>query len=250
MPRSTFASTTQPQDGASRMIAGTGSAKSQPATRIFLRPHRSEIRPANRLAIALTIPKLTMKERIAAREASANSRSASSGRSTRSTPTIAPTKAFTPTRSANCSKLARRPRRTEAACVVGPPLGDGTAIGPRFERGRLVFRQRARLVQLHDAEVIRRRRRYAFKNGREEIIFAPQPRRDPGRHRAEALADQLAVESRGLGSMARQHERFRGEREQPLQGTIEHAPPLARFPDRGMKIGTAHARDKERVSRE
>ena len=63
MPSSTLATTIQSQLGATMMRIGTGRPKSQPATRIRLRPKRSESRPAKRLASALTTPKETMKER-------------------------------------------------------------------------------------------------------------------------------------------------------------------------------------------
>ena len=46
MPSSTFAATTQPQDGAQMSSSGTGTAINQPATRTGLRPNRSDQAPA------------------------------------------------------------------------------------------------------------------------------------------------------------------------------------------------------------
>ena len=57
MPSSTLATTIHSQLGASMIRNGTGRPTSQPATRIRLRPTRSEKRPAKRLASALTTPK-------------------------------------------------------------------------------------------------------------------------------------------------------------------------------------------------
>src|SRR5438309_7596269 len=153
MPSSMFAKTTQPQEGEKRIRIGTGRANTQPVTRLYLRPHCSPTRPANRFAIALMSPKLTMKERMAARDASPNSRSASNGRITRSIPTVAPTKAFTATRSVNCSQLAPRPKRTEPelAGTSAPALGDGTAIRSRLQIRGIALGQHARFVQLDDS---------------------------------------------------------------------------------------------------
>src|SRR5579885_1789794 len=170
-----LASTTQPQEGASRMIAGTGSAKRQPETRKHIRPKCSENRPAKREAMALTRPKVTMKERMAARDASPKSRSATSGSNTRSMPTEAPTKAFTRIRSANCSQLARRPRRIALApgCTVW--LGNRTAICSRFEFCDVAFRHRPCLVQLHNAKEIQRSGRDTIENGSQKIVLAAKP---------------------------------------------------------------------------
>src|SRR6266571_34440 len=55
-----------------------------------------------------------MNDRIAARAARWNSRSATAGRMLRSRPTIAPTKALTTTRRVNCARFGPNPSRTEA----------------------------------------------------------------------------------------------------------------------------------------
>src|SRR3972149_6358960 len=85
-PSSTLAATTQLQLGANMMSQGTGNPTSQPATSTRLRPTRSDMRPAKRLARAFTAPKLTMKERMADFEARAKSCSAMSGGTARSWP--------------------------------------------------------------------------------------------------------------------------------------------------------------------
>ena len=55
-PSRTLAKTTQPQFGARMRRIGTGSPMSQPATRTGLRPKRSAIAPATRLATAFVTP--------------------------------------------------------------------------------------------------------------------------------------------------------------------------------------------------
>src|SRR4030095_11693836 len=64
-PRNTLATTIHDQLGAQITRKGTGSPASHPANRMRLRPYRSLSRPAKKLVIALTIPKVAMKERIA-----------------------------------------------------------------------------------------------------------------------------------------------------------------------------------------
>ena len=81
------------------------------------RPTRSASTPAPRFVNAFATPNATTKERIAAREASPKSSSPTRGRTLRSRPTIAPTSAFTPTRSENCAALARSPSRIEVMRV-------------------------------------------------------------------------------------------------------------------------------------
>ncbi len=100
-PSRTLANTIQPQLGAQMMSSGTGSPASQPATSSGLRPIRSASCPPNRLASALTIPKLTRKERTTVFDTSPKSAWAMSGTTVRSSPTIAPTKALTTTSSVN-----------------------------------------------------------------------------------------------------------------------------------------------------
>src|SRR5512143_3022305 len=110
MPNSTFAKTIQPQVGANMINNGTGNPANQPATRMRLRPTRSEARPANRFASALTMPKLTRNDSAAICEANPKSAPAISGTMVRSRPTIAPTKALTTISSVNCCQLARSPK--------------------------------------------------------------------------------------------------------------------------------------------
>ena len=74
MPSSTFAKTIQPHAGAYISKNGTGIANSQPATSSGLRPRRSAVRPAYRLASAFVKPNVTMKESTAVSDASPNTR--------------------------------------------------------------------------------------------------------------------------------------------------------------------------------
>jgi hypothetical protein len=100
-PSKTLAAMTQPQLGAQINRNGMGTAASQPATRIGLRPIRSVRAPVTRLVRALVTPKATRKVVVAVTAASPNVRVASSGRIVRSCPTMPPTRAFTPTRRLN-----------------------------------------------------------------------------------------------------------------------------------------------------
>src|SRR3989475_6549977 len=152
-PSRTLANTIQPHLGAQMMSSGTGSPASQPATRSGLRPIRSASCPANRLASALTMPKLTRKERTTVFETSPKSASAMSGTTVRSSPTIAPTKALTTTSSVNWRQLAPRPSR------MGDGVsGNGAAIGARLQLGGVIG-QRAGFVQSDNAVMVRRCRR-------------------------------------------------------------------------------------------
>src|SRR5437879_11124723 len=65
-PRSTFAKTTQPHDGATMISTGTGKAAPQPTSSTVRRPNRSANRPAGELGAAWHRPKQTKTERIAA----------------------------------------------------------------------------------------------------------------------------------------------------------------------------------------
>src|SRR2546429_8343033 len=153
-PSSTLANTIQPQLGAQMMSSGTGSPASQPATRSGFPPIRSASCPAKRLASALTMPKLTKKDRTTVLETSPKSARAMSGTTVRSSPTMAPTKALTTTRRANWRQLAPRPRR-----IAGVGSGDGAAIGARFQLGGITVGKRAGFVQGDYPVVVRRRRR-------------------------------------------------------------------------------------------
>src|SRR2546427_687085 len=153
-PSSTLANTIQPQLGAQMMSNGTGSPASQPATRSGLRPTRSASCPVKRLASALTMPKLTRKERTTVFETSPKSAWAMSGTMLRSSPTMAPTKALTTTRRTNWRQLAPRPSR-----MAGVVSGNGAAIGARLELGGITVRKRAGFVQGDYPVMVRRRRR-------------------------------------------------------------------------------------------
>ena len=153
-PSSTLANTTQPQLGAQMMSSGTGSAASHPATRSGFRPMRSASCPAKRLASALTMPKLTKKDRTTVLETSPKSACAMSGTTVRSSPTMAPTKALTTTRRANWRQLAPRPSR-----IAGVVSGNGAAIGARLELGGITVRKRPSFVQGDDPVMVRWRRR-------------------------------------------------------------------------------------------
>jgi hypothetical protein len=125
IPSSTFAATTHFQLGAQISMRGTGTPRTHPATRTGLRPNRSDSAPATALVAAFTTPKATMKVRTAVNASRWKIRLAISGRTVRSCPTIPPTRAFTPTRSENWARFARRPSRT----VTEPPAGEA---GPRL----------------------------------------------------------------------------------------------------------------------
>ena len=87
--------------------------------------------------------------------------SAISGRIVRSSPTIPPTKALTRTSSPNCCQLALSPSRMEddSSEFVVAISGDGTAVCPGFQIGRVPFRPKALLVQLNNLMVVGRCRR-------------------------------------------------------------------------------------------
>ncbi len=74
------------------MMIGTGIAITHPMTRTFLLPHSSDHLPANIFRIALTNPKLIMKERISVEEATWNTSVAITGKMFLSRPTVNPTK--------------------------------------------------------------------------------------------------------------------------------------------------------------
>src|SRR6266498_4448574 len=160
-PSSRLASTIQPQLGANMISNGTGSANNQPATKICLRPIRSENRPANKLASALTIPKLTIKESVSDFEVSPKSDSAMRGTTVRSRPTIAPTNALTITSRVNCCQFASKPSRGELAVGIEVDgiwtlaLRDPTVIRSSFQSDR-VLDQLPRFVEFNDTRMIRR----------------------------------------------------------------------------------------------
>src|SRR3989442_12633262 len=144
-PSRTLANTIQPQLGAQMMSSGPGSPASQPATRRGLRPIRSASCPANRLASALTMPKLTRKERTTVFETSPKSAWAMSGTPVRSSPTIAPTNALTTPSSENWRQFAPRPSRMEDDVPA-----DAAAIAARLQVGG-VIRNRAGFVEGNNA---------------------------------------------------------------------------------------------------
>src|SRR6266508_6700198 len=159
-PSSRLASTIQPQLGANIIRKGTGSANNHPATRICFRPIRSESRPANKLASALTIPKLTIKESVSDLEVRPKSACAMRGTTVRSSPTIAPTKALTKTSKVNCCQLARNPSFKELAVWIEvgassiSALRDRTVIASSFQLGGILD-QLPRFIEFNDTLMIR-----------------------------------------------------------------------------------------------
>src|SRR2546425_6871054 len=222
-PSSTLANTIQPQPGAQMMSSGTGSPASQPATRSGLRPIRSASCPANKLASALTMPKLTRKERTTVFETSPKSAWAMSGTTVRSSPTIAPTKALTTTSSVNWRQLAPRPSRGGDGVS-----GDGAAIGACLQLGG-VIRQRARFVQGDDAVMVRRCWRQPGEDLAHERFLGLAQERRPLLDFLERRADGPAVKRDGLARMSGQGESLRRPCDQVLQGRMKHASPAARF---------------------
>ncbi|MNR16263.1 hypothetical protein D3C85_1328530 [compost metagenome] len=93
MPSSTVASTIQFQSGACQTSGGIGSATSQPSSSTFLRPTRSESRPATKFIAPLTPPKATTKALSRTKESfgTPNSDSASAGTTVRIMPMVRPT---------------------------------------------------------------------------------------------------------------------------------------------------------------
>lgn len=77
MPSSTLAATTQPHEDAHISKNGTGRPSNQPSSKSFFRPKRSAKPPVNKLAVAFTKPKATMKLSTALVAAMPNSASAS-----------------------------------------------------------------------------------------------------------------------------------------------------------------------------
>src|SRR5687767_13332094 len=246
IPSSTLARTIQSQLGASMMMIGTGNPKSQPATRICLRPMRSENRPANRLASALTTPKETMKESAIVREARPNSCSASNGTIVRSNPTIPPTKALISTRRLNCCQFSMRPRRTAGA----PVLGDGTAVRSRLEIRRIAVRHLAGFVEGHDPGVVGRSRRDARQDRVEEGLLRESQHPNPADHVRQGGSDRAVIEGRRFTGMARKDDRLRGERSQARQRRIQQPRPCSCLLGTRLQIGPAHAGQEERVTGE
>jgi hypothetical protein len=92
-PSSTVAATIQPQFGASQIMKGIGTAAIQPSRSTFLRPMRSDRRPATKFSTAFTTPKATTKAVRSRKEprATPNSLSASAGTTVRIMPMAKPT---------------------------------------------------------------------------------------------------------------------------------------------------------------
>src|SRR3989442_144786 len=222
-PSRTLANTIQPQLGAQMMSSGTGSPASQPATRRGLRPIRSASCPANRLASALTMPKLTRKERTTVFETSPKSAWAMSGTTVRSSPTIAPTNALTTTSSANWRQLAPRPSR------MGDGVsGNSAAIGACLQLGG-VIRQRASFVQGDNAVMVRRCWREPREDLAHERFLGLTQERRPPLDFPQRRADGPAVERHGLARMSREDDSFGSQSDQALQGRVEHTSPAARL---------------------
>src|SRR5262245_51473346 len=85
-----------------------------------------------------------------------------SGTTVRSSPTIPPTQALITINSANCTRLARMPSRSDDMAVVGGCIGttsgDRTAVCSSFQLDRTID-HRTDLIQLGDSRVVRRRGR-------------------------------------------------------------------------------------------
>ncbi|MNN94634.1 hypothetical protein D3C81_2132950 [compost metagenome] len=88
-----MASTIQFQSGAYQTSSGIGSATSQPSSSTFLRPRRSESRPATKFIVPLTSPNATTKALSRTKEffGTPNSDSASAGTTVRIMPMVRPT---------------------------------------------------------------------------------------------------------------------------------------------------------------
>src|SRR5437879_1208977 len=222
-PSSTLANTTQPQLGAQMMSSGTGSAASHPATRSGLRPMRSASCPAKRLASALTMPKLTKKDRATVWETSPKSARAMSGTTVRSSPTMAPTKALTTTRRANWRQLAPRPSR-----IAGVVSGNGAAIGARLALGGITGRPRAGFVQGGDPVMVGWRKRDPGEHMAHERLLGLAQERDPFPGFPQGRANGPAVERHRLARMSGQDDRLESQCDQALQGRAEPVSPAAR----------------------
>ncbi len=109
-----LANMTQFQVGANSKIKGTGRPKSQPNTKTFFPTHRSEMLLAKRLSMALTAPKPPMNDRINAFDSIPNSSLPINGTIVYSRPIIAPTNAFTKSRTKNCLMFGPRPSLIES----------------------------------------------------------------------------------------------------------------------------------------
>src|SRR5438034_1237426 len=220
-PSSTLANTIQPQLGAQMISNGTGSPASQPATRSGLRPIRSASCPVKRLASALTMPKLTRKERTTVFDTSPKSAWGMSGTTVRSSPTMAPTKALTTTRRANGRQLAPRPSR------MGDGVsGNGAAIGACLEL-RGVIRQRAGFVQGDNAVMVRRCRREPGEDLAHEPFLGLAQERGPLLDFPHRRADRATVECHGLARMSGQDDSLGRQCDQALQGGVQHVSPIS-----------------------
>src|SRR5437667_4420259 len=218
-PSSTLANTIQPQLGARMMSSGTGSPASHPATSSGLRPIRSASCPAKRFASALTMPKLTRKERTTVFETSPRSAWAMSGTMVRSSPTIAPTKALTTTSSVNWPQFAPRPSR-----MGDGASGNGAAIGACLQLGG-VIRQPAGFVQGDDAVMVRRGWREPGEDLAHERFLALTQERRPLLDFPHRRADGPAVERHGLARMSRQDDSVGRQRDQAPQGRVQYVSP-------------------------
>src|SRR2546421_5422027 len=222
-PSRTLANTIQLQLGAQMMSSGTGSPASQPATRRGLRPIRSASCPANRLASALTMPKLIRKERTTVFETSPKSSWAMRGTTVRSSPTIAPTKALTTTSSVNWRQLAPRPSR------MGDGVsGNGAAIGACLQLVG-VIRQRAGFVQGDDAEMVRRCWREPGEDLAHERFLGLAQERRPLPDLPQRRADWPAVKGHGRARVSRQDHGLCRQGDQTLQRRVKHASTVARL---------------------
>src|SRR5437867_8789224 len=243
-PSRTLANTIQPQLGAQMMSSGTGSPASQPATRSGLRPIRAASWPANRLASALTMRKLTRKDRTTVFETSPKSAWAMSGTTVRASPTMAPTKALTTTSSVNGRQLAPRPSR------MGDGVsGNGAAIGACLQLSGVVGK-RAGFVQGDDAVMVRGSRRDPGEDVPHKRLLALAQEREPFSDFPERRADWPTVKGHRLARMGRQDDSIVRQRDQAMQGRVEQVGPAARLLRGCLEIGTAHGGQEQRVAGE
>jgi hypothetical protein len=108
-PSNTLANKIQFQFGANNKIKGTGIPNNHPKTNTFFLPNLSEILPAKRLRMALTKPKLAIKDNINELDSKSNSSFPKIGMTVCSRPIIAPTKALTTINNTNWLMLGFKP---------------------------------------------------------------------------------------------------------------------------------------------
>src|SRR5438876_28341 len=239
MPSRTLANTTQPQLGAQMRSHGTGRATTQPATSNGLRPIRSASRPANRLASALTMPKLTRNDRTIVLEASPNSCPAMRGTTVRSRPAMAPTIALMTTTSTNWRQLAPRPSSGNGATVRAGLAICGIAMG-----------QRAGFVQGDNPVMVRGRGRDAFENRVHEFALAGAEQRSPESNLLQGADNRPPIKGHRCARVGGQDRRLSRQLQQPEPRSIQQLRTFAGLVWRRFEIGTPHRWQEHRVPRD